>query len=326
MPAATCSDTEFIGLWAKYGSPGLIAKHLGLDTRNVLSRRRAIEGRHGVTLDTWNSMRNGRTVRHAEGRIDLDIQDGVVIVFSDAHYWPGVRTTAHRALLSLIRQLKPVSVICNGDAFDGATISRWPSISWMDKSKKPTVIEELRACQEYLGEIEDAAGTADLLWPLGNHDARYEGRLAAAAPEFENMPGFTLKEHFPRWLPCWTAWINGDVCVTHFYHQGIHDTHNNVMKGQCHYVTGHTHSLKVTPWTTAAGRTLYGVNTGTLADALGEHNVDYQRGRHGNHRSGFAVLTFKDGELLLPELVQVWDEDTVQFRGHLLDSDTGAVK
>lgn len=322
MPLPTVSEDEFIQMWKKLGSPRLVATKLRQAERVVLARRRAIESRRGITLETWNDR---RVIKHAEGRIDLTIQDGVAIVFSDAHYWPGVRSTAHRALLSLIKQLKPKAVIANGDMFDGATISRWPSINWMDKSKKPTVIDELKACQEMLGEIEDVAGTADLIWPLGNHDSRFESKLASVAPEFEGMPGFSLKEHFPKWLPCWTTWINESVCITHFYHQGIHDTHNNVMKGQCHYVSGHTHSLKVSPWTNAKGETLYGVNTGTLADALDSHNVDYQRGRHGNHRSGFAVLSFRDGELLLPELVQVWDEDHVQFRGHLIHADTGEI-
>jgi hypothetical protein len=226
----------------------------------------------------------------------------------------------------MIRQLRPVAVICNGDAFDGGTISRYPRIGW---DKKPTVLEELVAVKDSLGEIEATVrGTcpgAELVWPLGNHDARYETKLAAVAPEFEGVAGFTLKDHFPGWRPCWTCWVNDNVRINHAWHTGIHDTHNNLLKGQCHQVTSHTHSLKVTPWTGSQGKTIYGVNTGTLADALGAHNTDYQHGMHGNHRSGFAVLTFRGGQLLMPELCQTWDENRVEFRGHLLDADTGAV-
>lgn len=69
----------------------------------------------------------------------------------------------------------------------------------------------------------------------------------------------------------------------------------------------------------------YGVDTGCLADALGAHNLDYQQGRHGNHRSGFAVLTFRDGQLLMPEIAMKFDEDSFEFRGHILHADTGAV-
>jgi len=35
----------------------------------------------------------------------------------------------------------------------------------------------------------------------------------------------------------------------------------------------------------------------------------------------FGVLTFKYGELLTPELMTVWDEDPVQFRGRLYGYD-----
>lgn len=314
------SDDEFIQMWRKYGSPILIAKQLGIGQRAVMSRRRTVEVRHGVTLDTWNDL-SGRGAKYS-GWHDLQVRDGTVIVFSDAHFLPGVRTTAQRALLTLIRQLRPVAIICNGDAFDGGAISRHPRIGW---DNKPTVKQEIEAVETALTEIEDAAHGMALIWPVGNHDERFETRLAAVAPEFEGLQGFRLKDYFKKWIPCWACWINEDVCVTHFYHQGIHATHNNILKGQCHYVTGHTHSLKVTPWTNAKGDTIYGVDTGTLADSLAGHNIDYQRGRHGNHRSGFAVLTFRDGILMMPELVQVWDHDRVQFRGHLLDADTGLV-
>lgn len=322
-PSPKFSDADFIAAWRKLGSVTLISAALSLADSTVRKRRRECEHRYGIKLPTWNDLSTARTViKRDEGRVDLNIDDGVVIVFSDAHYWPNVRTTAHRALLAMIRQLKPVAVICNGDAFDGGTISRYPRIGW---DKNPTVIEELNAVKSALDEVESCVIGAELIWPLGNHDARYETKLAASAPEFEGVAGFHLKDHFPRWRPCWTVWVNDETCITHFYHTGIHDTHNNVLKGQCHYVSGHTHSLKVTPWTDARGHTKYGVNTGTLADALGKHNVDYQGGRHGNHRSGFAVLTYRDGQLLMPELVIKHDEDTIEFRGHILDADSGAV-
>ena len=38
-----------------------------------------------------------------------------------------------------------------------------------------------------------------------------------------------------------------------------------------------------------------------------------------NWRSGFAVLTFRDGRLLWPELVARVDEEHVQFRGEVIE-------
>lgn len=62
------------------------------------------------------------------GRLHLDVMDGVVLVGSDAHYWPGVISTAHRAFVRACELLKPVAVVMNGDMLDGASISRHPPI------------------------------------------------------------------------------------------------------------------------------------------------------------------------------------------------------
>jgi uncharacterized protein YecE (DUF72 family) len=78
----------------------------------------------------------------------------------------------------------------------------------------PSIIQELKACDAALGEIEEAAKKArhnvQLPWCLGNHDARFENRLAANAPQYEQVHGFSLKDHFPAWRPCWAVWNGND--------------------------------------------------------------------------------------------------------------------
>lgn len=322
------TDDQFIAAWRRLGSPTLVAQELGISFGPVMQRRRTIEARHGIKLDTFNdrSERGMRvhaaaTVKRHEGRLDFEVQDGVVIVFSDAHYYPGIVSTAHRALLALCRQLKPAAVICNGDAFDGSSISRHPRIGW---DKKPTVVEELKAVDERLSEVERAAKGAKLFWPLGNHCSRFETFLAANAPQFEGTPGFTLKSHFPRWAPCWSVWINDTVVVKHRMRSGIHAPHNNTVNSGKTIVTGHLHQLKVQPFSDYNGRR-YGVDSGTLADPYGPQFVDYCEAGPVNWHSGFVVLTFKDGVLLAPELVTKFDQERVEFRGHLLSADTGEV-
>lgn len=304
------------GMVESAGSIKAAARQFGIaesKIRRVIGTMNSGRGSDGQSI--LSSMTH---VKHL-GRIDLRVENGTVVVFSDPHYYPGVVTTAHRALLSAIKQLNPVAVICNGDAFDGAQMSRYPSIGWQER---PSVKDELEAVTERLGEIEALAKGKRLIWNLGNHDARYETRIANVLPELRGVEGVHLKDFFPLWSPAWVTWINGETCVTHFYHTGMHAVWNNLLKAQTHYVSSHRHQPEVRAYTNAKGETIYGVDTGTLADALGQHNLDYQQGRHGNHRSGFAVLTYRDGQLLMPELVQVWDEDTVQFRGHLLNADS----
>ena len=320
MPAPKVPTAEFLELWATHKSAARVAEALGVDERAVYKRRRALEAKVGVQLHA-SDLAKSQFYKHLSPkehphRKHLEVGDGVVLVFSDAHFWPGVRTTAFRALLQFIKELKPRAIICNGDAFDGASISRFPRIGW---DSKPTVQEELKACEDRLGEIEAKANGARLLWPVGNHDARFATRLAANAPEYQGVKGFELKDHFPKWEPCWSTWINGDVVVKHRYKGGVHATHANVVGAGKTIVTGHLHSLKVTPYDDYNPRTRWGVDTGTLAEADGPQFIDYSEDNPKNYRSGFAVLTFHRGRLLWPELVHVVDENTVDFRGHAID-------
>lgn len=321
MPAPLVSEDEFIELFRTHKSARAVAKAIGTDERGVHKRRRDIELRRGIQLRVEGNQAHRythlQTAHQRDGNTFLGIENGVVITFSDGHFWPGVRTVAYQGLVKLIAELQPKAVICNGDAFDGAQISRHPRIQW---DEKPSVVQELKACEIALGEIEETAKKARhnvrLVWPAGNHDLRLEARLAANAPEFQGVKGFTLKDHFPAWQPCWACWPTEEVVVKHRWHNGVHAVFNNTVKSGKSIVTGHLHSLKVTPWTDYGG-TRYGVDTGTLADPAGPQFLDYLEAGPTNWRSGFAVLTFHNGRMLLPELAQVHG-DSIEFRGQVI--------
>jgi hypothetical protein len=83
-------------------------------------------------------------------------------------------------------------------------------------------------------------------------------------------------------------------------------------------VTGHLHSLKVTPFDDYRG-TRYGVDTGTLADPAGPQFNNYLEEGPTDWRSGFAVLTFYKGTLLWPEVVKVFAPGLIEFRGKVMD-------
>lgn len=321
MPKPLCTDDEFIELWRTHKSAADVSKALKCSERSVHQRRRRIETRTGIPLegdDKRARFYKYLQVQEHSTRQSLELSKGQVVVFSDAHFWPGVRTTAFRALVKFIEQMKPAAVINNGDAFDGASISRHPRINW---SYTPSVMEELKACQEHLGEIEEAAGKkTKLLWALGNHDSRFESRLSANVPEFANVHGMRLQDHFPAWKPCWSVFINNSVVVKHRMRGGVHATHNNTVNAGVTMVTGHLHSLKVTPFDDYNG-TRWGVDTGTLADPRGPQFRDYLEDSPTNWRSGFVVLSFHNGQLLWPEIVRVVDEHHVDFRGSLVKVD-----
>jgi len=318
----TCSDMEFIQLWGQLQSATKIAKHLGINNRAAHLRRRWIEKQYNMVLNA-SDLRGMQYDKNKPKsfsplkQVELGMLDGCVIVFSDAHFIPAQRTTAFKGLLWAIQEFKPVAVICNGDAFDGALISR----HGVTDQPATTVIQELKACQGALGEIEEVAKAArhnvKLLFTWGNHDVRFGNRLAQHAPQFKDVIGFKLTDHFLDWEFCWAVWPTEDVIVKHRYKGGVHATHNNTVNAGVSIVTGHLHSLKVTPFSDYNG-CRYGVDTGTLAEIDGPQ-FTYAELNPSNHRSGFAVLNFFNGHLLLPELAQKFDENQIMFRGDVID-------
>ena len=294
------------------------ARSLGVNLRQFISRCNRMRER-GDTVDTTSIDAN-------KAFFQQSIEDGVVLVGTDPHYWPGEFTTCQRAFLYFAANMepRPKAIVLNGDVFDGSRVSRHPKIGFLEK--RPSVKEEIDVCELRLGEIEAVAPKGcSLVWPLGNHDLRYESYLAASVPEYEGISGMHLKDRFPNWQPCWTYFINpktpGWTEIKHRFRGGIHATYNNALRSGVSMVTGHLHSLKVYPWTDRRG-TRFGVDAGTLADVDGENIgaqfVHYLEANPVDWRSGFVVLTFKDGKLLWPEIVHKHSETQVEFRGNLI--------
>ena len=286
-----------------------------MTVRSVYNRRRSIEVRRNIELPSTNDTRYSplkklqQTPGHA--RRGIEMEKGRIVVFSDAHFWPGDVTTAYKALLMIIKEFKPKVVVANGDIFDGSQASRHARIGW---EKTPTVKEELEACKEYMEGIEKVSKGAELIWTLGNHDARFETFLSAQTGMYEGVSGFTLKDHFPLWKPCWSFWVNEDTCIKHRLKGGFGAGRANTLGAGVSIVTGHTHNLAVQPLTDYNG-TRYGVQTGCLADPNGEQFIAYTEDNPKDWRSGFALLSWERGRLMLPELIQVCGESEFEFRG-----------
>ncbi len=312
MTAAKIADADYIQLFNEIG-PRKLADKLGIALRSVMERRRSIEKRHGIVLTAPERPQEIFQAQSIPGRLHLAVNTGTVLIGSDLHAWPGKPSTAFRAFLKLVKELKPKAVILNGDVIDGATASRHPPLGW---EKLPTLIEEIEAAQALLHEIEKAAEKrTELVWPAGNHDARFSVRLATVAPEYARIHGTHLKDHFgSRWQPCWSLWINdGAVVVKHRARGGVHASYNSTLHGGKTIVHGHLHSLKVTPFVDYNGRR-WGIDCGCLADIYGPQFA-YAEDNVRNWSSGFAVLTFKDSQLLQPELCVVHSPGVVEWRG-----------
>ena len=305
------TDQEFIDAWKNLKSASKVADYFGISVRNAYKRRVDLQNRYDIILPATAINSHYVKVRDYVSRATAELENGVIVVASDCHYFPDAVSPAHNAFVKVIKQIKPNFVVLNGDVFDGATVSRYPRTKW-GTTKPPTVKQELEAVADRLHEIEKVAGNAKLIWTLGNHDQRFEAKLVAAVPEYEGVGGFSLKEHFPRWIHCMSLMVNGNMMIKHRYRSSVHATYLNTLHSGVSIVTGHLHRLQATIFTDYKG-TRWGVDTGTLADTDGEH-MSYGEDDPKNHCSGFAVLTIVNGELIQPELCAVLN-DVAYFRG-----------
>lgn len=309
------TDQEFITEFKRHNHIENMSKATGLNVRGIYQRRKKIEARYGITLEASRPPPTPRSKAHVTKigyRITEDVT-GTVIVFGDGHFWPGERSVAFDALIKLIQRLQPAMVICDGDSFDGARISRHAPGGW---ANLPDVADELAAVQERHGEIEAAAPEkCKLIHTLGNHDSRFTSRLAQQAPEYMRVKGMDITDHFPAWNFAWSVWLNGHTIVKHRHHQGIHAAFNNVLKGGKNIATGHTHRLQSIMFSDYNG-IRFGIECGTVSEYdTTSDKFAYAEDNPMNHSQGFMVLTFTESGMLLdPEPCRVIN-GRAYFRG-----------
>lgn len=314
MPIPKLSDSEFITLWRELGTSRMAKKGYG-DYANISKRRRHLERKYRISLSPpIRPNLHPQTSEHP-GWIELIIKDGIVLVGGDAHIWPGEKSPAMRAFIRFIKELKPCAVVMNGDIVDLSSISRHARIGW---THQPKPVDEIEAAQDQLHEIATAAGKARKIWPLGNHDARLETAIANKNPELERLNGTRLRDHFPLWEPCWACKINDDVVIKHKPQKsGVHSAYNSTVHAGVTTINNHLHRQSVRGFTDYKG-TRWGVDTGCLADPKAEAFLAYTEAAALDWRSGFAVLTFRRGKLMQPELVSVFGNEA-HWRGKLVE-------
>ncbi|MBV8658227.1 MAG: hypothetical protein JO142_10430 [Burkholderiales bacterium] len=297
-------------------SPAAVSRALGVTERNVYARLNRLEKVLGTTLRSRSGHAVAKVNRDTRPN-PIDLRTGVIVVGSDAHYYPGEPTTAHRGMVRVCQLLGPDIVVMNGDEFDGATMSRHAPLGW---ETRPSIAEELEACRERMAEIKAASPGAVHLGSYGNHTVRIDNFLASHAAAAKGLPGTTFDDYFPGWTYAWAWIVNHHTLIKHRIRGGVHAAWNNTSDAQISTVTGHTHSLQVKPRTTMSplnNGVIYGCDTGMLADPWGEQ-FTYMEAGPRQWRSGFAVLTFNNGILMPPELAQVVDDGLIFFRGNVI--------
>lgn len=318
MAIPKVTDAEFIELWEKHQSPIKLAKILQVSERCVYSRRRRLEARKSVELASKNF--NTDVVKQNYRNLVKRVK-GSVLIFSDAHVWSDEAfQPAYWCMLKLIKELQPSVIVANGDIFDCASISRFPSSG----DDIPTLKEELEIAKIFLLNIEKVAPkNCSLIFTIGNHDQRWAVRLANAAKEFKGIEGFDFQSHFPSWDFCWSLVLNegiegGETLIKHRMNGGIHSAYNNVLRSGIHVVTGHSHALRAVPYNAYNNRRRWAVECGMLS-ALpinAKSKFLYAEDNVSQNTVGFTVLTYDEAHKLLPpELVEQTQDERVIFRG-----------
>ncbi len=312
MPPATTSDQEFMAVFDALGATKASAL-FGTTERNVYARRERLEKKYGlITAPTKQNV-------EYPGRVPLTIKNGTVLVGSDFHIWPGPLSTCQRAFLKFCEDIQPTAVILNGDVMDFPRISRHPQ-NW---ESAPDPQQEIEATQDYLSDLVNSCPKrTQRYWTLGNHDARFELMIASSAPQYRGVKGVHLSDHFTAWQKAMSCYVNegvpgGATMIKHIPKGGgIGATRNTTLNAGVSTVNGHLHSQNVRPFSDYNAFDRYGVDTGMVADK--EHRAfSYVQDSALDWRSGFALLTYREGRLMYPELVTKWDAKTVQFRGQL---------
>lgn len=302
---------------ANVGEPNISAKKIAKmsdittkDMRTIYRYRRMTEDLLGIELPSLNP--KNKTLPQASERAGRFKQKKPfdAVFFSDAHWWPNQdKTVSHQLLLQVIEEIKPKVIVDNGDSLDGAGISRHPPMMW---ESVPTLVDEIENMQHHCRVIEKLAPKGCKLFRnLGNHDLRYEAKLAAMLPEFRGVKGTTFSELFPKWKHHYSLYINDNFKSKHNWKGGDYAAANNAKGSGISHLSSHLHRLIIHPHTNELG-TIYGIETGMLAD-INAPQFHYAQDNTRNWRQGFVVVHF-DGSRHYPELVEVVD-NKAWFRG-----------
>jgi hypothetical protein len=322
MPAKpTIPDNIIADTMRALKSPVKVAKELNVTERWVYRRLARIEADTGENFKVEGKTTHKRAQYQPEyDSLELTVKDSVMVMYSDAHFWPGLDSCANRALLKLLPEIRPNWVWDLGDSLDAASVSRHPPNGWTDMPKLAVELEAMLMAKRKIKEVSKGASHAMI---HSNHAARFDKYFAMNASEAKGIRGTRLRDHVeePIYL---RVIINGHTLLIHGMRYGIHAQYNNVQMAHISTISGHLHAQQVRPRTTLSKvnggtNTIYGVDVGTLASVDGPQ-FDYRLGTPSDWRSGFAVITFKDGILMPPEFCTVVDEDKelVFFRGKVV--------
>lgn len=298
MTQAYVDANQFASVWLKSRSMQEFKAAIGYTTNDDTSafrRRRNVEKELGITLPAFSDPRKGSFPVYQNVSVTCS-KPTVFLIGSDRHNIPGDTPQAFMAFLHLASELKPDYIVINGDWFDFSAIGRFHRIGWQDR---PAISTELEDGVAKLKDVEKASPRSKRLFTLGNHDMRFDGKLSNCMPDLEGVEGCALSHYLKKWQIGLSITVNDMFVIKHRWHGGQHAAYNNALRSGKNIATGHTHHLKIEPWTDYNG-IRYAIETGTLSD-LWDETFIYTENNPSNWQPGCAVVTV-DQNLIFPQV------------------------
>ncbi len=224
-------------------------------------------------------------------------KDTVVGLLSDIHI-PYQHNEALTVALDFCKKQKLTHLILNGDVMDCYQIS-----SFVRDPKQRSFKYELDAVKAFLKVLTEKFKGVQIIYKLGNHEARYMRFMKTKAPELLDIEAFSfdmllgLKELGIRYIPDSQLIQMGNLMIIHGHEFGqqifspVNPARGYFLKAKTNVIGGHNHQISAHSENRLDGKQIVAFSTGHLAD---EH-PEYKPINNWSH--GFCIINhIEDGK------------------------------
>jgi hypothetical protein len=207
--------------------------------------------------------------------------------------------------LATIEELKPKTIVLNGDTMDMLAISKYPK----DIKKKWSLMDERKAYHQFLDDLISVAGGAEIYETVSNHsgqsiDGRWRRYLSERLGELGSLPDISDKLSYENiFMGEYQEYVkhvdyvdlNG-LIVTHgttVRSAGGASAKGEIEKWQTSILHGHTHRIgssckRVPAFGNRQDKQMIGIEGGCLC------SLDAAYGTHLNWQNGFNIIGLGD--------------------------------
>lgn len=222
------------------------------------------------------------------------------VVGADLHF-PKTNEKTFSCMLEVIKDIKPVGFVFQGDQFDNEEISHHNSNKPFYKERRSYIRNQENFESEILKPLEQALPKGcEKTWIVGNHD-RFEWDFVETHPELEGVvdrvAALRLKDRGWEIIPLGHAKVVGELTIIHGEvltgvgnQAGNYPARKAVEIYGTNVLAAHTHAAQ--SFTKISPVDHKKKHMGHIAPILGDTNPSYLRNRPTAWLNGFVVVEF----------------------------------